>query len=308
MTKKSNAWVEKYRPQKLEDYIFHDKSQQDYFKTRLADGDIPHLLLSGVQGSGKTALSGVIVNELGIDDTDVMRINCSDEMVDAIREKVKNFAGTYSFSKFKVVQLEEMDYLSLNGQALLRNVMEEYYDNCRFIGTCNYEHKVIPALKSRMTQFHFKAPVKEEVLMKAGEILALEDVEFDLETLEKFVDAAYPDIRKVINLLQSSVKNGKLQAKTEESNDGDYRFQVIDLLAAGDLHGVRKCVCENAAKEEYEEIYTFMYRNIDKVPKFKDVNKFEMGIVKIAEYLYKNSLVADQEINFAALCIELNLL
>lgn len=305
MTKDSTFWVEKYRPQTLDDYIFQNEQQKESFSKMIEKQDIQHLLLSGVQGSGKTSMSLILADSLGLDEMDVLKVNCSDEMIEAIRDKVKSFAQTYAFSKFKLVRLEEMDWLSLGGQALLRALMEDYADNCRFIITCNHENKIMPAIKSRCQQFRFKTPPKESVLIRLGEILTLENVEFDVDNLERIVDATYPDIRKTINTAQQYSVDGKL-SPPEASESGDYNFQLIDLITKKDIKGVRKLVCENVAREEYESVFTMMYQNVDKL--FSDPAKQDEAVIKIAEYLYKHTLVADPEINFAALCIELGIL
>lgn len=303
---KNRLWVEAYRPSTVDKFIFHSDLQKQQIMKMVNEKQIPHLLFSGVQGSGKTTLSKILINELGVDEADQLLINASDEnSVDTIREKIINFAQSYPMGDFKVVQLEEMDYLSQPAQAILRNVMEEYSDSCRFIGTCNYENKIMPALKSRMQHFHFKAPNIEEVSVYVAEILLTEGVHFEIDILEKYIATAYPDVRKIVNLLQQHVSAEKTLPTPETVDSGDYKFNLITMLEKGDLVGVRKLVTENASREEYEDVYRFIYDNIHRIPKCKDADLYESAIVLIASYLYKHALVADSAINFSAFIFEL---
>ena len=299
-------WVEEYRPKTLDSVIFQDETLKSKFGTYIKSREIPNLLFSGVQGSGKTTLSRVLVRELKIDPADIMTINCSDEMIDALRDKVKSFAYSMPIGKFKVVQLEEFDYLSQNGQALLRAIIEDTSAVTRFIATCNYENKIIPAIKSRFQQFNFKAPDQEAVYVLMAEILEKENVEFEFDVLDAFVSATYPDIRKTINLLQQYSQGGKLQAMTGSGNSSaDWKFKLIDLLKGTDYRAMRKLVCENCSRDEYDDVFRFLYENISKSVKFKDPAKEEEAIVIIADHLYRHSLVADPEINIAAMFVAL---
>lgn len=303
----SSLWVEKYRPKTIDGYIWQNEKQKSQIKAYLDSGEIPHLLLAGVQGSGKTTLSKIIVNELNIDPSDVLTINASDEnSVDTIREKIRNFAEGYAFGKFRVVQLEEMDYLTPNAQAVLRQVMEEYSDTCRFIGTCNYSNRIIPAIQSRFAVFNYKAPDQVQAMEYAATILVQEGVTFNDDDFFKFVHVAYPDIRKLVNLLQQHTVDGKLQPPSDDAQGDDYKFKLLDFLIAGNFTDARKVVCSSVTREGYDDVYRFLYENIDNIPKFKeDSSKYEAGIVVIANYLHKHALVADPEINAAACFIEL---
>lgn len=305
MSKIKQLWVKKYSPKTLDQVVFQNPAQEKKFRKYVKDGEIPHLLLSGVPGSGKTTLSEVLINEFKIDPIDVMTINASKETgVDTMRVKISNFVQTFASGQFKIVQLEEMDLLSPAAQGALRVIMVDYSDYVRFIGTCNYANKIIPALKSRLTHYEFKAPAFEDTAVLVANMLVNEGVDFEVELLEKYIHASYPDIRALINSLQDNSEDGKL-TEPESITGADYKFQIIDLLAAGDLKGVRKVVCENVGREEYEDVFRFMYENIQNCKGF-DAAKSESAIVLIAEYLYRHSLVADPEINFAALCIRLD--
>ncbi len=305
MNDKHKLWVEKYRPTSVETYIFHDDNFTRSVQRMIVDQSIPHLLLSGVAGTGKTTIARIFVNALHIEDTDVLVINASDEnSVDVIRDKIKSFVSTWAMGKFKIVNLEEADYLSPNAQAVLRQLMEEYSDTARFILTCNYENKIIPAIKSRCQQFRFTKPNRDAVLLFTGDILIAEKVKFTLEQLEGYVSVGYPDIRKIINLLQQNTIDGKL-LPLNQTETGDYKFKLLELIETGDWIGARKLACEQVSAEEWEETFKFLYENLDKSPSFTQRDKWEAGIVIIADHLYKHSLVADPEINAAAMFIRL---
>jgi len=303
---KNKVWVEKYRPTTIDEYIFHDKTLEAAVKKMIADKSIPHLLLSGVQGSGKTTLSQILVNELGVDETDVLVINASDEnSVDVMRDKIKGFISTFAMGDFKVVRLEEADYISLSGQGVLRNMLDDYQEVARFILTCNYENKIIPPLKSRFQQFRFKAGDKIDITEYVAGILIAEKVKFDVDTLDKFVAIGYPDIRKIVNLLQQHTsETGKLHLPLQDEA-GDYKFKLLDFIERDKWLDARLLCCENVVAEEWEGIYRFLYENLEKAPKFNDKDKWESGIVIIADHLYKHGIVADPEINAAAMFIRL---
>lgn len=303
---KHKLWVEKYRPQTLDDYVFHDENQRTAIESMIEDGSIPHLLLSGVQGSGKTTLALIIINALGVDKMDVLTLNASDEnSVDVMREKIKAFISTYAMGDFKIVHLEEADYVSLAGQAVLRRMMEEYADSARFILTCNYENKIQPAIKSRCQHFRFTKHDITDVTENVAGILIQEHVKFDLDLLDKYVRVGYPDIRKIINMLQQNSRTGTLMPLVSESEAGDYKFKLLGCIETDDWFAARKLACEQVAAEEWEGVYRFLYENLDKAPKFSTQEKWEAGIVVVADHLYKHSIVADPEINAAAMFIRL---
>jgi DNA polymerase III delta prime subunit len=296
-----SIWSVKYAPKKLDEVIFQDLKQKTKFYSFLESGQIPHLMLSGFQGTGKTTLSKVLIKELGVNAMDVLKINCSDEKIDAIRNKVVSFSMSLPVGNFKVVQLEEFDYLSLDAQALLRGLISDSSESCRFIGTCNYANKIIPPLKSRFQHFEFKAPDKEKVALRAAQILDSESIEFDPVHLLTYVDITYPDIRQTIELLQASCQGGVLQEPGKLESTHDWKFSLLECISNGDFKSARKVICENSSKEEHEDVYRFLYENVDKM-KVKDK---DAAIVTIADYLYKHSIVSDTEINLAACLISL---
>lgn len=300
---KTSLWVERHRPKTIADVIFQDDKQANFFHNIIASGDLPNLLLHGVQGTGKTTISKALINDLHVDPSDVLRLKCSDEKIDALRDKAVGFAMTFPLGKFKVIQLEEFDYLSLDAQALLRSLIEDSSENCRYIATCNYINKVIPPLRSRFQEFAFRAPDQEKVAMRMADMLDVEGVAYDVEDLLNYVAVGYPDIRKTIQLLSQNVQNKKLLAvKDVSATEADWKFGLLDCISKGDFAKARKLVCETATREEHEDVFKFLYQNIDKM---KVKNK-DQAIVTIAEYLSRHPLMADTEINLAAAFIELS--
>lgn len=303
---KNKLWVEKYRPSKIDEYIFQDDTHKIAFMKMIAEKNVPHLLLSGVQGSGKTTLAFILVNELDMDETDVLIVNASDEnSVDTIRDKIKSFITTFAMGDFKVVLLEEADYITPNGQGVMRRMMEEYADVARFILTCNYENKIIPAIKSRCQHFRFKAADKIDIAEYAANILVSEGVKFDLNTLDKFIAIGYPDIRKIVNMLQQHTSETNVLGVPNSSSEGDYKFKLLDYIERDKWNEARQLCCQNVVAEEWESVYKFLYDNLHRAPKFQLQDNWESGIVVIADHLYKHSLVADPEINAAAMFIRL---
>ncbi len=302
-----SLWVEKYRPTSISDYIFHDESHERSITRMIQDKSIPHLLLSGVQGSGKTTLAKILVEELGIEEMDVLMINASDEnSVDVIREKIKNFVTTFAMGDFKIVLLDEADYITPNGQAVMRNLMEQYNETARFILTCNYEARIIPPISSRCQHFRFRAGNKDDITEYVAKILLAEDVKFDLDQLDKIISIGYPDVRKIVNILQQNTVDGELHASESDAEGGDYKFKLLDLIESDDWVGARDLCCSSVVAEEWEGVYRFLYENIESSKKFQQQEKWEAGILAIAEHLYKHGICADPEINAAALFITLS--
>jgi DNA polymerase III delta prime subunit len=305
MSELKQLWVEKYRPATIDEYIFQDKQQQIAILNFVADETIPHLLLSGVQGTGKTSLAFMLLNELDVDPSDVLKINASDEnSVDVMRDKIKNFVSTWASGDYKIVVLDEADYISHNGQAVLRRMMEEFSDAARFIITCNYEHKILPAVKSRCQHFHFKSFPKDKIIDRVTEILLNESVIFEPHLVEKYVVAGYPDIRKIIHLLQQNTVAGELKASNVESSS-DWKFGLLDLLESDSWQQIRTLLCSTVVDDEWEDVYRFLYENIHKVPRFNEQSQWDEAIVIIADHLYKHSVVSMPDINAAAMFIKL---
>jgi DNA polymerase III delta prime subunit len=299
-------WVEKYRPKKVEDYVFRDASQKKQVKSWIKEGSIPHLLLSGAAGIGKTTLARVLCNELGIEDFDVLEINASrDNNVETVRDKIINFVQMIPFGPFKVVLLDEADYLTPNAQAILRGVMETYSSTSRFILTCNYPNRIIPALHSRCQGFHVEKTDQTEFTARVATILVEENIDFDLDTLDTYVKTAYPDLRKCINLVQQNVTedNGLAAPTLGDSGGADYKIAMVELFKKGKIQDARKLLCGKARPEEMEDIYRWMYDNLEL---FGDSDeKKDQALLIIKQGLVDHTLIADAEINLAATLVKL---
>ncbi len=297
-------WVEKYRPKKIDEYVFRDDHQKKQVQQWLKEKTIPHLLFSGTAGIGKTTLAKILLNELQVNDLDVLEINASrTNSVDEVRTNIINFVQMIPFGEFKVVLLDEADYLSPNAQAALRGVMEEYHTTSRFILTCNYPNRVIPALHSRCQGFHIERIDQTEFTARVAEILMQEGVTPDLNTLDTYVKATYPDLRKCINTVQMNTQEGKLiEPQKADTGDLDYKLQMVELFKAGKISEARKLVCSQARPDEIEDIYKWLYDNISL---FGDEQKQEKAILIIKQGLVDHSFVADPEINLSATMIKL---
>ena len=287
-------WVERYRPQDLSTYVGneHLKTKVERF---LDDGNIPHLLLYGRAGGGKTTLAKIIVNNT---ECDYLYINASDERnIDLVRDKLKTFASSVGFKPMKVVILDEADYLNVNSaQPALRNLMETFSAHCRFILTCNYVEKIIDPIQSRCQTYKIIPPSKKEVAVHAKTILEKENISFDLDDLALVVTAGYPDLRKVINELQRMSINGKLTVDKDGMIHNEFKLQFLDAIRNGEsISTIRKMVADSNFTE-YTELYRLLY---DEVESF-GVDKMPEIIADISKGSYQDVLVVDKEINFIA--------
>jgi DNA polymerase III delta prime subunit len=298
-------WVEKYRPKTVDGYVFRDAHQREQIASWIKQGSIPHLLFSGAAGIGKTTLAKILFNELDINGLDILEINASrTNSVEDVRDKIVNFVQMIPFGDFKVVLLDEADYLSPNAQAALRGVMEEYHTTSRFILTCNYPNRIIPALHSRCQGFHIERVDITEFTARVATILVEENIDFDLDTLDTFVKATYPDLRKCINTVQMNSLDGKLHTPEKgDTGEADYKIQMVELFKAGKISEARKLVCSQARPEEMEEIYRWLY---DNVSIFGDETLQDKAILIIKAGLADHALVSDAEINLAATLIRLS--
>ena len=299
-------WVEKYRPSNVADYVFRDNKQKKQVSSWVDSGAIPHLLFSGAAGTGKTTLAKVLLNELGVDGGDVMMVNASNENnVDTMRTKINGFASSLPFSgDFKYVLLDEADYLSPNAQAILRNMMETFSTTCRFILTCNYPNKVIPAIHSRCQGYHIEKLDTEEFTARVATIAITEGIDVELETLDIYVRSTYPDLRKCINMVQQNVVDGKLQATGEgESGESDWILEYVALFQLGKISEARKMIVSKARAEEYEGVFRKLYENLDWFGE-DDITQGR-AIICIRDGLVNHALVSDPEINLSATLLEL---
>ena len=287
-------WVERYRPQDLSTYVGneHLKTKVERF---LDDGNVPHLLLYGRAGGGKTTLAKIIVNNT---ECDYLYINASDERnIDLVRDKLKTFASSVGFKPMKVVILDEADYLNVNSaQPALRNLMETFSAHCRFILTCNYVEKIIDPIQSRCQTYKIVPPSKKEVAVHAKNILEKENISFDLDDLALVVTAGYPDLRKVINELQRMSINGKLTVDKDGMIHNEFKLQFLDAIRNGESIGTIRKMVADSNFTEYTELYRLLY---DEVESF-GVDKMPEIIADISKGSYQDVLVVDKEINFIA--------
>ena len=287
-------WVERYRPQDLSTYVGneHLKTKVERF---LDDGNIPHLLLYGRAGGGKTTLAKIIVNNT---ECDYLYINASDERnIDLVRDKLKTFASSVGFKPMKVVILDEADYLNVNSaQPALRNLMETFSAHCRFILTCNYVEKIIDPIQSRCQTYKIVPPSKKEVAVHSKTILEKENISFDLDDLALVVTAGYPDMRKVINELQRMSIDGKLSVDKDGMIHNEFKLQFLDAIRNGESIGTIRKMVADSNFTEYTELYRLLY---DEVESF-GVEKMPEIIADISKGSYQDVLVVDKEINFIA--------
>ncbi len=301
-------WSIKYRPKTLDDYIFKNEDHRELVERWVEQGSIPHILLKGHRGTGKTSLALLLKELLHIEDTDFLALNASDDNnVETIRTKVKNFISTFSYGEFKIVLLDESDGLSISAQQTLKSMMEEYSDNARFILTCNKPAKVIPELKSRCQELEYKSLDKDQMLERAAVILKAEKVKAALDDIEAYINACYPDFRKVIETLDQNSKDGVLiPYESSEEEIADYQLKIVEMVEGNSYGKVREAMSAVVSDDEWDEVYRFMYENIHELGKFKgDFDRWSQAIVIIADHMFRHSQVADPEINAASMFLRL---
>ncbi len=300
--KEHTLWVEKYRPQVLTEYVGNEMIKET-IQQYLDSNDIPHLLLYGKAGTGKTTLAKLIVNTIKCD---YMIINASDENnVDTVRTKVKNFASSVGFAGFKVIILDEFDYMTPNAQAILRNLMETFSKHCRFILTCNYIEKIIDPIQSRCQSFAITPPTKKDVAMQVAKILDTEKIKYDLKNVAEIVSSYYPDIRRILNTCQLQSAKGELKVDHAIMVESNFQTKLIELLKSPDekrnvFMAIRQAVADNRLND-YSEMYTMLYDKVDEYASGNVANT----ILTIAEGLSKDALVVDKEIVFMSTIIQI---
>ena len=303
-------WTEKYRPKGVEDYVFKDEKQKKQIAKWVAGGALPHMLLSGSPGTGKSTLIKVLLNELGVDPFDVLEVNASkDNGVDFIRDKITKFSETMGVGEMKYIFLDEADGLSPAAQGVLRGTLERYAASVRFLLTCNYPHKIIDAIKSRCEtgRMHIEKLDMSEFQMRLINVLTLENVEIDIDALEAIVQKTYPDMRRGISMIQANSFGGKLASPDADSEVvSDYKLDMIALFRSRKYKEARQLICTKVGREEYEDIYTFMYQNLEVWGEEDD--KQNKAILVIRDGLVKHTMCADVEINLSATLVELEMI
>ena len=303
---KHTLWVEKYRPDNLDSYIGNEHLKSK-IKLYLENGDLPHLLLYGRAGTGKTTLAKLLVNNI---ECDHLYINASDEnSVDVVRNKVRNFASTIGFKDMKVIILDECDYITPNAQAALRNLMETFSKHTRFILTCNYVERIIDPIQSRCQSFQIVPPSRKEVAVHLTSILKEEEADFEMDDVATLVNGGYPDIRRVINFAQRQIVDGKLSIDQNnlvavDLNVNVFSSQIVNVLKAESKKDafvtIRKMLADNQISD-FADLFRLLYDEVD------DYGKGHIAecILTIAKYQLSDAQVVDKEINAMAMLIEL---
>ena len=298
----NSLFVEKYRPTKLADYVGNEHLK-DTIGRFIEKGDIPHLLFYGKAGTGKTTLAKLIVKAIKCDE---LIINASDDNgIDTIRNKVKGFASTVGFKDLKIIVLDEFDFMTPNAQAMLRSLMEDFSKHCRFILTCNYIEKIIQPIRSRCTEFQIVPPTKEDVKEQVVNILIKEQIKYELKDVTPIIDTYYPDIRKIINTVQSNSSGGILKLNEEELINSDLKSDIINILKGGSsvdnkYKKIRRAI-EDSRLQSFSELYTHLF---NKVEEYGKDNSFAI-IVLLAEGQYQESMVKDKKIQFISTIIKI---
>ena len=299
-------WVEKYRPDSLESYIGNEHLKSK-IKLYLESGDLPHLLLYGRAGTGKTTLAKLLVNNI---ECDHLYINASDEnSVEVVRNKVRNFASTIGFKDMKVIILDECDYITPNAQAALRNLMETFSKHTRFILTCNYVERIIDPIQSRCQSFQIVPPSRKEVAVHLTSILKEEEADFQMDDVATLVNGGYPDIRRVINFAQRQIVDGKLSIDQNnlvavDLNVNVFSSQIVNVLKAESKKDafvtIRKMLADNQISD-FADLFRLLYDEVD------DYGKGHIAecILTIAKYQLSDAQVVDKEINAMAMLIEI---
>lgn len=300
---KEKLIIERHRPRTIEDYVFQDINMKRKIVEYIAEKQIPHLLFTGVQGTGKTSLARLILDGIEVDEADYLKIEGSKHTsADYIRETVGNFVTTFPIGEYKVVLIEEADRLSQHAQDSLKTVFEEYSESVRFILITNREHLIVDPIKSRMQHFRFKSHKKAKVLQLVCDILDKEEADYEPENVLEYIEVCYPDIRKTLNLIQQNLINKTLLSLNDLTpEDGtDFKQLLLTIIEEGNWFDAIAKIVPIITTENWEEMYKFVYENYTKAP-FTELAQMKQCIITVAEYLYRHSLCADPAINAAAM-------
>ena len=302
-------WITAHRPKTIDQYVWRDAAMRRTVEDWIATRALPHCLFSGPPGTGKTSLAMLLLDVMDIDENDVLRINASRERkVEDLQDKIIGFIQAWAFNEtgLKYILLDEADRLTPTAQGMLRNEMETYANSCRFIMTCNTPRLIVPALHSRLQEIKFGTLNKNEFVLRAAEVLIEENVGFNDDVLLDYIERTYPDLRKCLNALQQNSRAGELQEAADViEGTNDYLVGMVDLFKAGRYHEGRKLLIAKAIPDEYPEIFRFLYQNVDL---FGDDSKQTKALVAIRDALADHAVVADPEINMAALLCELSII
>jgi len=297
-----DLWVESFRPTTLDGYIGNENVIEKS-KLWIQNGELPHLLFYGPAGTGKTTLAKILANSV---DSQVMYINASDEnSVDAVRDKIKRFASSVGFSKWKIIILDEFDYMTPNAMAALRNLMETYSKTTRFILTCNYVEKIIDPIQSRCQVFGITPPNKRDVAQRLVTVLDDKGVKYDVKDVATIINASYPDVRRAINAAQAQVVNGELRIDKQSTVQANYMTEILEVLKnlkdkKKAFTQIRQIIADSKVKD-FQPLFTFLYDTIDEY----GTGHVAGVILILAEAQYQDAHVVDHEINIMAMFVKL---